>query len=284
MTNGGGRTEKDRVEGLSSVLNTNISERQLLQSHTPFRDLASKYNRVLVVGGDKDNCRHVAHSYGFKDVVIPADIVSIVPSVWPFHRYHKSDLEAWANSKVCLDKKFDGILVFSDPRDLGSDTQIVIDLLVSEQGRWGSRAADLKCLAEPSVPIHFSNNDLLWAGTYKYPRFGQGAFRMNIETLYEALTDQKLTPYLIGKPFRSSYQYAEKLLLDWSKNPQKFSKVYMVGDNPLADIEGANNFGWESILVKTGVYQGSGDDLAGSVRPKFFFDDVLQAVESVTKA
>jgi ribonucleotide monophosphatase NagD (HAD superfamily) len=31
--------------------------------------------------------------------------------------------------------------------------------------------------------------------------------------------------------------------------------VYMVGDNPESDIAGANAFGWNSILVKTGVYR-----------------------------
>ncbi len=30
----------------------------------------------------------------------------------------------------------------------------------------------------------------------------------------------------------------------------------MVGDNPAADIAGANAHGWESILLRTGVYKG----------------------------
>ncbi|GAA5825149.1 hypothetical protein JCM10212_006274, partial [Sporobolomyces blumeae] len=34
-------------------------------------------------------------------------------------------------------------------------------------------------------------------------------------------------------------------------------RVYMVGDNPRSDIAGANAFGWESILVQTGVFRGS---------------------------
>ena len=28
----------------------------------------------------------------------------------------------------------------------------------------------------------------------------------------------------------------------------------MIGDNPEGDIEGANRMGWESILVRTGVF------------------------------
>ena len=41
----------------------------------------------------------------------------------------------------------------------------------------------------------------------------------------------------------------------------KRRKVYAVGDNILSDIIGANAHGWESILVKTGVYK-DGDDIA----------------------
>jgi ribonucleotide monophosphatase NagD (HAD superfamily) len=29
----------------------------------------------------------------------------------------------------------------------------------------------------------------------------------------------------------------------------------MVGDNPSGDIEGANRKGWESILVRTGIFE-----------------------------
>jgi ribonucleotide monophosphatase NagD (HAD superfamily) len=29
----------------------------------------------------------------------------------------------------------------------------------------------------------------------------------------------------------------------------------MIGDNPAGDIIGANEFGWKSILVRTGVYK-----------------------------
>ena len=35
----------------------------------------------------------------------------------------------------------------------------------------------------------------------------------------------------------------------------------MIGDNPKADIAGANSKGWVSILVKTGVFQGPENDI-----------------------
>ena len=50
-------------------------------------------------------------------------------------------------------------------------------------------------------------------------------------------------------------------------------RCYMVGDNPLTDIAGANAAGWTSVLVKTGMYQ-DGDDHAAHVAVK----DVSEAV------
>lgn len=278
MTNGGGRTERDRVADLSEKLQVKVAEEQLLQSHTPFKSLVKKYDRVLVVGGDGDKCRYVAQSYGFQDVVIPADIVNIEPSVWPFHRYRPSDLDAWADPMVSLDAKFDAILVFADPRDMGADTQIVVDLLVSDNGKWGTRVKDIRSLTEPAIPIHFSNNDLLWASKFKFPRFGQGAFRLTVEAWYRELTGHRLGSNVIGKPFGTTYDYGHKLLSQWSGSSSP--TVYMVGDNPASDILGANDYGWESILVKTGVYEG-GDIKREAAEPKYVFGDVLEAVEFV---
>ena len=35
---------------------------------------------------------------------------------------------------------------------------------------------------------------------------------------------------------------------------------YMIGDNPKADIRGANNIGWHSVLTRTGVFKGGEND------------------------
>ena len=35
----------------------------------------------------------------------------------------------------------------------------------------------------------------------------------------------------------------------------------MIGDNPRADICGANRIGWGSFLTKTGVHHGDDNDL-----------------------
>lgn len=297
LTNGGGKSEQDRVDELSTRLGVPISKDQFIQSHTPFEGLASQFNRVLVIGGDGDRCRKVAEEvYGFHDAVITADVIQANPAAWPFHRFSPADLASIARTRDLYnpasgESKVDAILVFNDPRDMGTDIQIVLDLLLSQHGYFGTRrdvhehceGHTSDSLADPAVPIFFSNDDLLWANSYPIPRFGQGAFRITVEALYKQLTHgAHLKSTIIGKPHKLTYEYADAVLRKWQRDhyggsDQPFDKVYMVGDNPASDIMGANNYGWESLLVRTGVYRD--EDLPNIVaHPKYTFDHVGQAV------
>lgn len=55
-----------------------------------------------------------------------------------------------------------------------------------------------------------------------------------------------------GKPHAATYQFADQVLDRLGAPSQR--RVYAVGDNPAADIQGANNYGWTSVLVGTGVF------------------------------
>lgn len=276
LTNGGGKSEVQRTEELSKALDFYIDPAQIVQSHTPFRGLSGQYDRILVVGGDHNMSRQVAELYGFKHVIVPADIVRATPHVWPYHRLTKED-HWWTlpenECKQLVDpdsgmNKVDAVFIFNDPRDWGTDIQVVMDLLLSQDGHIGTKAiwhppssGELE-LKSPSIPIYFSNNDLLWANQYPLPRLGQGALRTTIEALFTELTGYKLRSTIIGKPVRETYEFAENTLNDWRQNvfdlpPNSWEKVYMVGDNPASDIDGANRYGWESMLVRTGVYRDS---------------------------
>ncbi|ODQ67755.1 HAD-superfamily hydrolase [Nadsonia fulvescens var. elongata DSM 6958] len=295
LTNGGGKSESSRVVDLSQKLDVPIDIRQIVQSHTPFKELAKKYNRVLVIGGDGDICRGVAQEYGFRDVVRTTDIIRANPTIWPYSRFSATELEEWTrpdyldlyNSSSELGS-IDAILVFNDPRDWGSDIQIVLDLLCSQNGRLGTRRdlnqnhTSSNNLKIPAIPIHFSNNDMLWANDYPLPRFGQGAFRSIVQRLYKDLTGTDLVYTVIGKPEAETYDFGYKMLASWREQhlgltEDSLKKVYMVGDNPASDIMGANNYGWDSMLVRTGVFQ-DGDLPTIVAKPKYIFNDVLEAV------
>lgn len=53
----------------------------------------------------------------------------------------------------------------------------------------------------------------------------------------------------------------------------------MVGDNPPVDIKGANESGINSVLVRTGVFQGGENDIENPA--KYVVKDVSEAVNMI---
>lgn len=77
--------------------------------------------------------------------------------------------------------------------------------------------------------------------------------------MYKRHTGKDLQSTSFGKPHRATYEYAEKILNSLLPENAKLQRVFAVGDNPSADIAGANAYGWTSILVKTGIFDGNGN-------------------------
>lgn len=77
-------------------------------------------------------------------------------------------------------------------------------------------------------------------------------------------------------------RYAENLLnkIAGRVTSNPLAHIYGIGDNPLADIQGANNAGdhWSSILVRTGIYDGS---RAPEHAPDVITDDVYDAIRHI---
>ncbi|EMG47775.1 hypothetical protein SBY92_005114 [Candida maltosa Xu316] len=314
MTNGGGVLEKTKADEVNEITGVvpPISPLQVVQSHTPIKALALNhgFNRVLVIGGDGDNARTVAGTYGFTDIIMPIDIVNAIPSVSPHHRFTAEDFAKYAKP-IDLTKPVDAILVLNDPRDMNTDIQIVQDLLNSQNGLIGTarNTHHIRDLSEPSIPIIFSNNDYLYANDYNLPRFGQGAFRIITEKLYKMTNKlkkhQTLQSFILGKPFKIQYDFAHHVLIDWRHKlindeimshhqilpklgvepvETPFKKIYMVGDNPASDIKGANDNGWESVLLKTGVYKDADYDTMVAKPTVGIFNNVEDAVIKILES
>ncbi|KAH6877861.1 HAD-like domain-containing protein [Alternaria rosae] len=311
LTNGGGKHESDRVAELSSKLDVSIDTSMFVQSHTPFADMEDlKDKTVMVVGGVEDKCRKVAEAYGFKNVVIPGDIMVAHPDVWPFSQqllsYYKTftrplpvpiDVDSPSESL-----RIDAVFVYNDPRDWGLDSQIIKDVLLSERGivgtlsqKNGNPALENRGYQQDGQPpLYFSNPDLLWAAKYHLPRLGQGGFREAFEGIWAAITGGqaqgvKLQKVVMGKPHRPTYEFAEKRLIahrhrlmqNYGSPLSHLKRVYMVGDNPASDIAGGNNYqsphgtDWASVLVETGVYK---KGTIPSPEPRKIVSDVWDAV------
>ncbi|SCZ89264.1 BZ3500_MvSof-1268-A1-R1_Chr1-1g01067 [Microbotryum saponariae] len=315
LTNGGGSIEATRAQRLTRELGVEIGEGQVVQSHTIFRGLVPKFEDkpVLVIGGVKDHCRKVAQHYGFKHVYIPEDVLHWQASVWPFQKLTDKEV-AYAKADVDFSKiSFAAILVFHDSFNWGRDVQLICDVLSSSHGVLGTSKSTSEWESSPQLPVHFSNPDLLWGNEFSQPRFGQGAFQESVAAVWKRTYNKDLisTSRLMiwtwavlhrttgGKPTSHTYKYASSLLSHHVRslsNPHTHSSseslheavvnsdagpiegnVYMLGDNPASDIAGANAFGWESILVRTGVFRGDVKD--AEHRPTIVKNDVWEGVK-----
>mmetsp|Transcript_23066 Transcript_23066/g.57020 ORF Transcript_23066/g.57020 Transcript_23066/m.57020 type:complete len:182 (+) Transcript_23066:559-1104(+) len=144
-------------------------------------------------------------------------------------------------------------------------------------GRWKHRCCATFCLARwrparstalictPPTPT-FS----ILRHTTRPGRFGQGAFTTALEHLFEKLHGRPLPVTYYGKPNAVVYRYATRILeaevrrirsLPAADNVT-FDRIYAIGDNPKADVRGANRAGlpWTSVLVRTGVFSGEDND------------------------
>ncbi|KAJ5280608.1 haloacid dehalogenase-like hydrolase [Penicillium angulare] len=262
LTNGGGKTEQARTEQLSEILDHPVHLDQFIQSHTPMQALSEYYDNVLVLGGEGYKIRDVAEQYGFKNVIHPKDIVAWDPTISPQGRFTEWDKEH-AKPRDFSKFKFDAILCFAESWDQMTDFQIINDLLMSEDGYLLTRTKNPK--EHKHIPIYFSQGDLLCPTEHKGPpRLHLGAFRLGVEAMYKATSGNDLERVLYGKPERATYIYADEVMADWMEDlhgEKKLPKnIYMVGDNPASDIVGGNMYGWNTCLVRTGVFQGGEND------------------------
>lgn len=282
VTNGGGKTEAERCVQLSKQMEIEISPGQFICGHTPMREMAEKYNTVLVVGGEGEKCRNVAEGYGFKDVVTPGDIIKDNADTTPFRSL---TIEEHKNSRTrnFAEAEIEAIFVFADSRDWASDQQIILDLLMSKNGRLGTRSENY----DEGPPVFFSHNDVIWSASHDLTRIGMGALRVSLEAMYKAVTGKDLETTAFGKPQIGTFEFATRLLQTWRKDTHNIdappSTVYFVGDTPESDIRGTNEFddhtneaNWYSILVKTGVFQ---EGTEPRFQPKATVGNVFDAVK-----
>jgi len=154
--------------------------------------------------------------------------------------------------------QFHAIMLWSDAVNLELNMQLFSDLLVSKDGRLGQSQRGPG--DKQFVKFLLSNPDLIYADKHPVPRHGQGILIHCLKELMRevyGIADLEYTMY--GKPERLTFDYAESLLVAKAQRVE-ISKFYMIGDNPEGDIEGANRKGWTSILVRTGLFTGPGND------------------------
>jgi len=115
VTNGGGKTEQERCVQPSQQLQMEVSLGQFIYGHTPMREMAVRYNTVLVVGNEGEKCRQVAEGYGFKDVVTPGDIIKDNHETTPFRKLTEEEYKH-SHARNFGETEIEAIFVFTDSR------------------------------------------------------------------------------------------------------------------------------------------------------------------------
>lgn len=259
VTNGGGKPEAQRSTDLSERLGVTITPEQIIQGHTPMKDLVHIYDNVLVVGGVGNVCRNVAESYGFKNVYTPLDILKWNPAVTPYHDLSPEELSCARDvdfSKVPLD----AILVFADSRNWAADQQIILELLLSKNGVMGTESKTY----DEGPQIYFAHSDFIWATNYKLSRYGMGALQVSIAALYREHTGHELKVNRFGKPQKGTFKFANKVLTSWRQGVlDEHLKKLSINDPDADDADILINEDGEEIINQSKLekYQSdSGED------------------------
>ncbi|KAK8918783.1 hypothetical protein KSP39_PZI021219 [Platanthera zijinensis] len=295
LTNGGGVPESKRASELSELLGVQISPLQVVQGHSPFRDLVSRFGNDLIVAVGKGEPAKVMLEYGFKNVLSIDEYASFFKGIDPLSRYKnwafKQNNEIMKNMNE-LDFSYNvnsdavkGTFIVSDPVDWGRDIQVLCDIL-SCGGLPGKEKGH-----QPA--LYFASDDLLYQAEFPAERLGMGAFRIALENIFNSVNGIPLQYTSYGKPNPSVFKNAESVLMQVAStlngNPDhaggrtekenKFRTIYMIGDNPAVDIKGATKAGypWFSILIRTGVFKGKDN------HPEYPADMVVENVEEAVE-
>ncbi|XP_047966740.1 uncharacterized protein YKR070W-like isoform X2 [Salvia hispanica] len=261
--------ESRRALELSDILGVKILPSQVVQGHSPFSTLLKRYENEFIVATGKGEPAVVMSEYGFKRVVSLDEYASHFSNIDPVAQYKRwttiqeSNCSKNSEKKIHHDysKNVNAVFVVSDPVDWGRDIQVLCDILTSGgipgQKNWHQ------------PPLYFAADDLQYQAAFPSERLGMGAFRIALESVFNRIHDKPLEFTCFGKPNPFVFRNAETILAhllqtcspadvgNGDSGSPSFRTLYMIGDNPLVDIKGAQQAGypWFSILTRTGVFR-----------------------------
>ncbi|KAJ6659967.1 hypothetical protein lerEdw1_018164 [Lerista edwardsae] len=312
VTNAGNCSQDSKAEELSNALGFKVSPEWVIVSHSPLSLFTQFHDKRMLICG-QDPVEENAREMGFKHIVTIEDIRKAFPLLDMVDQSRRPKVLANKNQNSTIQKPppttdfpaIEGIILFGEPVRWETCLQLIIDVLMTG----GNPDAELSTVPYPHLPILACNMDLLWMAEAKMPRFGHGTFLVCLENIYKKMTGKDLKyEALVGKPSTVTYRYAEhvmKLQMEKRGWASPLRHLYAIGDNPMADIYGANLYNrylqaqaevnittmtpkpkseekmqrvssaksCHSILVCTGVYTRQGDvsaDQSGSATETVF--------------
>ncbi|KAF9597901.1 hypothetical protein IFM89_022262 [Coptis chinensis] len=134
LTNGGGIPESKRASELSDLLGVNILTSQVLQGHTPFKDLVHRFQNELVIAVGKGEPAMVMSEYGFKNVLSIDVFASYFDNIDPLSQYKHWTSKKEFSKEISLHSsafpdRVQAAFVVSDSVDWSRDIQVLCDIL-----------------------------------------------------------------------------------------------------------------------------------------------------------
>ncbi|KAH3756012.1 HAD-superfamily hydrolase [Pelomyxa schiedti] len=264
VSNNGGLPERDYASVLSSTLQFNVHENQVVLSHTPMRKPAAEFtNRKVLVVARNEAATKLPPAYGLTKFISLTDFACAHPQLWPLKTYPPF-LAHLMPSCLFDETPVEGIFIFQAPDDWGEAIQIICDLVL---GNGSITTPQDVSGVKPQIPIFLANPDVVYQGDHHVPRFTVGAFLMCLRTMYKYASGRDLEVKVYGKPDIFTYKYVEESLQQQADTlGQKLEVIYAIGDNPSSDIQGADNasltsnYSWFTILTRGGCFHGQDND------------------------
>ncbi|KAM3140631.1 hypothetical protein pb186bvf_007229 [Paramecium bursaria] len=236
LTNGGGQLEQEKAIGLNKILKSNFQKEQVILNFTPLRQIMGEYRDRLSLICGAGKTIEIAEDSGLKQFITINELQAL-KNRYNFKTYRQSKIneikETLIQRCVNIDKKFEAVFIVYDPIEWENDIQQIVDIL----------KVDIK------TPYLY----VFWL-----PRFAFGLFTASLKSICKQRLGQEPNIIYYGKPSTNTFKYVESLI--HQSNPN-VGNIYMIGDNPKSDIRGANDIGWISILVRSGIFKGVNDPL-----------------------
>nr|CAB3229627.1 cat eye syndrome critical region protein 5 [Phallusia mammillata] len=279
VTNAGNALAQTKAEQLSTLLEVEITSEQVMMSHSPLRMFDEFHDKCVLLSG-QGPVDKIAERIGFQNTITIDQIRSAFPNLDMVDHQRRPKLPPHAPSDTF--PKIEAVVLFGEPVRWETNLQLIIDILLTH----GSLSDPIVETTDKHLPVLACNMDLLWMSESHMPRFGHGTFMHCLESVYEKMVGKPLTyTALMGKPSEITYMYAEQLIRKQSARMGLSAPVktlYAIGDNPMADIYGANLYN-KRIKEQQELTQIQATSESGTVRSQPW-RQVHAGIRSITTA
>ncbi|XP_070558672.1 haloacid dehalogenase-like hydrolase domain-containing 5 [Ptychodera flava] len=236
VTNAGNSLRQDKAKQLSANLRVQVSAEQVVMSHSPLKIFEQFHDKHILVCG-QGPIKDIAKFLGFKNITTVDEFRECFPLLdMVDHKRRKSAPCAFE----AFFPKIEAIVLLGEPVRWETSLQLILDCLLTT----GQPSTSPSIVPYPHLPVLACNMDLLWMAEAPMPRLGHGSFLLCLEALYQKITGQKMKyTVLTGKPSEITYHHAEHLTAQLANSMELDSPLrtlYVIGDNPMTDIYGAN--------------------------------------------